>query len=42
MKIIFRSNNHFAKKTLVGLGGAEVWLKSLSKYLNDDATVYFL
>ena len=39
MKIIFRSNNHFAKKTLVGLGGAEAWLKSLSKYLSDDATI---
>lgn len=39
MKIIVKSNNHFVKKTLVGLGGAEAWLKSLSKYLSDDAVV---
>ena len=37
MKVIFRSNNEFAKKTLGVLGGAEEWLKSLSKYLSDEA-----
>ena len=39
MRIIIRSNNHFANKTLRGLGGAEVWLKNLSKYLSDNATI---
>ena len=37
MKVIFRSNDHFAKKTLGQLGGAEEWLKPLNKYLSDSA-----
>lgn len=37
MKVIFRSNNRFAKKTLGQLGGAEEWLQSLEKYLSEDA-----
>ena len=28
MKTIVKSNNHFVKKTLVGLGGAEAWIKN--------------
>lgn len=37
MKVIFRSNNHFAKKSL--RNNAEVWVESLDKYLSDDAVL---
>ena len=37
MKVIFRSNDQFAKKTLGQLGGAEEWLKPLERYLSDSA-----
>lgn len=37
MKVIFRSNNHFAKKSL--RNNAEVWVESLNKYLSDDAVL---
>ena len=37
MKVIFRSNDSFAKKTLGQLGGAEEWLQSLNNYLSEAA-----
>ncbi len=37
MKVIFRSNNHFAKKSL--RNNAEVWVESLNKYLSDAAVL---
>lgn len=37
MKVIFRSNNRFAKKSL--RNNAEVWVESLDKYLSEDAVL---
>lgn len=37
MKVIFRSNDSFARKTLGQLGGAQEWLTSLEKYLSESA-----
>lgn len=37
MKVIFRSNNHFAKKSL--RNNANVWVESLDKYLSEDAVL---